>query len=55
MLIDRLMSDPDTQWTFPQIYNLPVVLRKFFWEQFLERQEAKKKAHEQAQKSGRKW
>lgn len=40
-MIDRLMADPDTQWNFLHVYNLPIVLRKFFFDQFIARQEKK--------------
>ena len=39
-----MMAEEDTQWSFIELYNLPLVLRRFFVTQMEERGEKKQEA-----------
>jgi hypothetical protein len=48
-----MMADEDTQWSFSELYNLPIVLRTFFREQQIERYKEKKERADNAKGGGK--
>ena len=52
-MIEQMMSEENTQWSFLELFNLPIVLRQFFMEKMVERQERKLENIEEANKKSK--
>lgn len=47
-LMAKMMADEDTNWSFYELYNLPIVLRKHFFDDLIQRLKDKKEVSEKA-------